>query len=251
MDPRRPLYVTPIDKIRPIRPDTSPDAWTLTRPPVPPLRGTGTGGHDERERSILSIHPCPAPKCSDVDGNAVLTDQPMCAHHVGKVAQALADLPRLYDACTAALLPGQRGGSDDVRVSTSRIEAPVPIDLEPRAAQEDMLNLLREHLDIARGRCNERRLLVQLVAWARADLADLLAVDVEFGVEVLKIKHRIRAMLGLNRFVHRLVAPCPACHAPLLTREDGSELVICRSCGTAMTADAAMAAGIDVKIEAA
>lgn len=169
----------------------------------------------------------------------------MCDHHTGKVVQALGDLLGLYDDCGAAMLPGQRTGGTEERVSTSS-SAPLPINADARAAQEDMRRLLAEaEVDYSRARgwgfhpypIGERAVVAHLARYARRHLEGMLTRDAAFGVEVLKLKHRVRAMLGLTRLVQRLGAPCPDCGAPLLFREDGSSMVECRACGSAFHED--------------
>lgn len=191
------------------------------------------------------MHPCPAPKCRDqADGNPSLVSTPMCAYHTRKFGEAIIELPSLYVQLELAM--GKSGNiGDDVKVGGSKAQ-PVPINAQARALQEDMLDATRDaevHYRLRRGWSRnprpgvELKRLTERCRWLALRHAEILDVDADYGVRVLKIKHSARVLLGLNRLVHRLPAPCPECDCLGLVRESGSSYVECRACGYEMGED--------------
>lgn len=163
----------------------------------------------------------------------------MCDHHAGRVARVLGELPRYYDELAEIMLPSRQVVSDDVRVATSKTK-PLPINGDARAAQEDMLRLLRDieiiYSDAARRGfepypITERAQVVHFARFARRHLVGILVVDVKFGLDLLALNHRCRFLLGLNTATQRLAVPCPSCDNTQLVRENGAGYATCKACG--------------------
>jgi ribosomal protein L37AE/L43A len=192
------------------------------------------------------MHPCPAYKCRGWDGNPTLTDQPMCDHHRAKVRDALTGLPVVYVQLEDAM-PAGSGVVDDGRTGAVKASsAPLPINPQARSLQDDMLAVTLE-AEIAtrrKARLSPRRLPhpyhphgVELTTLTRRSelLAkhheSMLAADAHYGIEVLRITHAARSLLGYTRLVHRLDVPCPYCDTIAVVRDDGSSWVRCEDCG--------------------
>lgn len=190
------------------------------------------------------MHPCPAYKCRGWDGNPTLTDAPMCDYHVGKVVEALGDMPKLYVRVEDAMAAGT-GVVDDGATHTKAAAAPLPINPQARALQDDMLAVTLE-AEIAtrrKARLSPRRRPhpyhphgVELVTLTRrckmleTHSASMLEADTYYGVELLRIAHAVKALLGENKLVHRLDVPCPYCDTIALVRDNGSSWVRCEEC---------------------
>jgi ribosomal protein L37AE/L43A len=169
----------------------------------------------------------------------------MCDHHTGKVLEALRAMPVQYGH-----LRGMTSGAgiDDGSKHTKGDAAPVPINVQARSLQDDMLALTLEAHDAV-----ARRAKLSLppkrhphhphgVEWVTitrrcrvlaAHHVVMIEADARYGVEALRIHHAIRSLLGETRLAHRLDPPCPYCDTIALVREDGSSWVRCENCGAA------------------
>jgi ribosomal protein S27E len=197
------------------------------------------------------LHPCPAIKCRGFDGNPTITNTPMCEHHTLKVRDTINNLPRLYLQIQGSMSAGSVTYDDGSR-HTKGASAPLAINPQARAIQDDMLAVTRRADAVVRTLARlsppprrhphhpHGRELVTLAARCKMlteHYTTMLEGDVACGVEILRIAHATRSMLGLTRLVHRLKDPCPKCDHAALCREDGSSYVQCRVCGVAFNED--------------
>lgn len=198
------------------------------------------------------MHPCPAIKCRGFDGNPTITDAPMCDHHTLKVRDAITGLPALYMQLEGAMEAGSVTYDNDGARHTKSSAAPLAINPQARSLQDDMLGLTRNaEINVrAAARLSPPPVRhphhphgVELVTLRRrcmvlaAHHRTMLDADVTHGVDILRITHSTRSLLGLTRLIHRLAAPCPECDHVALCREDGSSYVQCRMCGVAFDED--------------
>jgi hypothetical protein len=183
---------------------------------------------------------CPVRSCSEK------IDTTLCERHRRRAATSLAELPRYYVRLALAMVPGTSSAGD--RISGSRTP-PLPINVTARALQDDMVRVVRStENDYRRHRAwstARRRHLRESVA-LDAGVGFLCRhfdalIETSFGVDaaldVLRIVSASRTVLGLDRLVHRLPAPCPSCDSMALERESGADRVRCRNCGREFTED--------------
>lgn len=182
---------------------------------------------------------CPAGKCAET-----ITQPPLCGEHTRLVTVGLVELPSYYVQLALAMVPGSTVSE---RVSTSRTYG-LPINVTARMLQEDMCALVRDaERDYRRAkgwsptprRGREGRALSLGVVFLARNLPDLLVMSwgVDVAVDILRLVRTSRHVLGLDRLIHKLPAPCPSCDLLTLEREDGANQVICRSCGNAYSED--------------
>lgn len=154
----------------------------------------------------------------------------LTAHHT------LTALPEVYVELHLALTATGMAGEPVSGTAT----APTPIRTDVRALAEDILDTtstwesdLRRHLTHSarppRGR--EAPTLLGAVRYLTAYLPEAVAYAPEEAERVIHLRRTARLLLGQTRLVHRLPAACPRCNVLALTRLDGSDWVMCDSCG--------------------
>lgn len=143
-----------------------------------------------------------------------------------------------------SLVPGRRGEPE--RLASGKPGSRSPLSDAALHARDDVAALvigsalwavdelglsepLRGH-ELRRVRVGTRVLLVQ---WERLRPTRIGACLIDRGGRLVSDVDRV---LGLDRLVHRLPAPCPRCDGMTLARIDGDELVRCSRCRAGWTA---------------
>jgi hypothetical protein len=165
------------------------------------------------------------------DGPAITAKQDtLCGACVQDIEKKLAELPHLALALRTFL-----GGSVKLafqsKVNATR-EPQCPMD--PRIA--DMLDEVEDVI----GRTEDLRIadLIRLPAearmvWVRDRHVKKHLDGVDRALDVRRVHGKVSKVVGLDRVLHRLAAPCPDCGLPVLARWIGEDNVFCtdESCG--------------------
>jgi hypothetical protein len=162
-----------------------------------------------------------------------------CRPCQARITAAVAGLPAACRLLAPGRLANPAGDTDATRHSTvtgSPSPSPawdeVDVVLRWAVAAEDRL---RHHLRHSI-RVNVKRTLWDAVAYLAAQATPWLCTPwaAEDGRTALILSRRIETASGRDRVVHRLPAPCPApgCNRLALVRDDGSNYVACRACGS-------------------
>ena len=192
------------------------------------------------------------PECPDHEGHckgclpAEAAVGELCTHCLNRTRTALDSIPELV-ALVAARNDGKLNTPRTETDNTRRAAHAHAPSLSPAwdAAEEVFQWALRTALACAdenrhHGPFQYRRDGVparnttQLIRYIRANL-DWYAADIPEDIhdEATGFHRALIRLSGTDRLMHRIKEPCPSCDRRTLTREDGSDSVICRNaeCG--------------------
>lgn len=198
--------------------------------------------------TVADVARCPIARCRDPLWQGEPKEAPaaplrgseiICAHHAQRLARTLDALPRLFAELATLRIPTQREAD---KVTTSRTP-PVPINLQARACQEDMLRAIADAERLLRyarrwsprpPRGREGGTLAAGVAWCRTHLEALVTLDSvgdTLAAQLFTAADMAHRLLGHVERPTQLPAPCPSCDTLGLERGNGWSVVKCRYCG--------------------
>lgn len=153
-----------------------------------------------------------------------------CRDCADLVARALRGLRHMYEllvagAPLAPVATAERHGSGHAAPSPSPALDQADEILQTLATIE---RYLRAHLGHATAGHDGLGFDGYLLAHITALLCSPRAA--EAGTRILRLHRATQRRIGMDRFVARLDAPCPACDLRGLARDDGSEMIQCRCC---------------------
>lgn len=210
--------------------------------------------HTHPDHTTQAHTHCPVYRCAgggrDAKGNPMAAEldgaERLCPHHVTRLKRALTTAAEMYAHLATVMAPGAGIRAERVRTSHS---TPLAINVEARSLQEDMAHALRDAEREYRARRRwspsprRGREGVQVAggsAWCLRHVDGLVTTDegAELGVRLLRSIDATRRLLGFDRLVHRLPAPCPVCDSRgALRRDNGASVVRCRYCGVTFHED--------------
>jgi ribosomal protein L37AE/L43A len=184
---------------------------------------------------------CAAPGCKGPDGEArhVEGTWRVCRSCSGTGFAALAGLPHRYVNLRMSLRPGSATGE---RVSGAGFGTRPPVKQAALNTMGDIASFLREAEREVRGLLRMRPQITtgvrESVMMIRAvttlstswELAMPLAPAPWIIGTAIRRSRQANHVLGWDRLVHRLPAPCPYCDTLTLIRRDGDSLVRCTIC---------------------
>lgn len=150
-----------------------------------------------------------------------------------------------YVELSRALVPGQSAQGDKIASPAKGSRA--PLSAAALDAQQSIAALLygaqtsvRASLGLSESKRDgsresvvvDRSATLLLAQWERIAELPLVVPLVE---RLLRTRAHVDRVLGLDRLVHRLPAPCPTCDLLTLGRHDGDSYVRCLHCGSSWT----------------
>jgi hypothetical protein len=191
--------------------------------------------------ALAEARRCRSAHCHGPDGRPrhLSDDRLVCAGCAERGRADIAGLPRRYVSLRMSLR--YRGGQGE-RISGPGFGSNSPVRDAALACMDEMTawttvtdQKVREAMDWRTRPYNMMRPAQALVAatqslltvWHRALIYEpgVIAVDGS-----LRLRVRADQLLGWNKLVHRLPAPCPYCDTLTLVRDDGQDYVRCTSC---------------------